>query len=72
MVNTDMVNAQSRHFPPPHFCESFLAFGRIPRFENPVKYTRIFAINRGAPPAGLLLKRIFTNDFNVGERPSGA
>jgi hypothetical protein len=52
MVNAAMVNGRTPYFPPPSFCESFLIFGQIPRFENPVKYTRIFAINQSAawPP----------------------
>ena len=48
IVNADIVNAKIAYFSPPHFCESFLVFGRFLRFENPVKYTRIFEINHAA------------------------
>ena len=37
-------------FSPPHFCKSFLVSGRILHFENPVKYKRIFEINRSGLP----------------------
>jgi len=45
MVNASVVNAPKSYFSPPCFCESFAVLGRIPRFQNPVKYTRRFEIN---------------------------
>ena len=37
---------QSSYFTPPHFCESFADSGRIPRLQNPFKYTRKSRINQ--------------------------
>jgi hypothetical protein len=45
MVNSGMVNGPKSYFPPPCFCESFAVLGRIPRFQNPVKYVRRFEVN---------------------------
>ncbi len=46
MVNDGVVNGTAPYFPPAAFCESFRVFGRIPRFQNPVKYICGFEINR--------------------------
>ena len=46
MVNGNAVNAEKRVFPPPYFHEFFPASGGIPRFQNPVKYARIFDFNQ--------------------------
>ena len=46
MLNARLVNARISYFPPATFCESFAVFGRIPRFQNPFKYTRNFQINQ--------------------------
>ena len=45
MVNANAVNAKTLYFTPPRFYEFFRVSGRIPRFQNPVKYTRIFYFN---------------------------
>ena len=59
MVNVGVVNARVSCFLRATFCESFPVLGRIPRFQNPVKYRRRFDINHetvhflpgsGAPP----------------------
>jgi hypothetical protein len=50
MVNSGMVNAGSSYFSPTAFCESFRVFGRIPRFQNPFKYTRSLRINPKTQP----------------------
>jgi hypothetical protein len=46
MVNPHMVNGGPSYFSPATFCESFAVFGRIPRFQNPFKYTSRFEINQ--------------------------
>jgi hypothetical protein len=45
MVNASMVNGRVLCFPRATFCDSFPVFGRFPRFQNPVKYSRNFNIN---------------------------
>jgi hypothetical protein len=46
MLNARLVNALISCFSPPSFCESFRVSGRIPRVQNPFKYTRNFQINQ--------------------------
>jgi len=46
MLNARLVNGVSSYFLPATFCESFAVFGRIPRFQNPFKYTHKFQINQ--------------------------
>ena len=46
MLNANKVNARSSCVIRAHFCEFFLVLGRFLLFKNPVKYTRIFAINQ--------------------------
>jgi hypothetical protein len=45
MVNTGMVNAQGTCSEYAHFCKIFAVSGRIPRLQNPFKYTRRFDLN---------------------------
>jgi hypothetical protein len=52
MVNAGKVNAGSSYFSPATFCESFPVSGRIPRLQNPFKYTCGFVINQKTLPAG--------------------
>jgi hypothetical protein len=63
MVNTGVVNANTRYFPPAAFCESFAVLGRIPRFQNPFKYNANIWINpetvhSGARVQGALIRFI--------------
>jgi len=44
-----MVKARSQYFPPAVLCEFVPVLGRIPRFQNPVKYICNQQINWGAP-----------------------
>jgi len=48
MLNARLVNARISYFSPAAFCKSFGVFGRIPRFQNPFKYTHNFLINHFA------------------------
>jgi len=50
MLNAGMVNARDPYFPPATFCESFAVFGRILRFQNPVKYSAMSRINLACTP----------------------
>jgi hypothetical protein len=45
MVNGGVVNARASCFFRAAFCEFFPALGRIPRFQNPLKYGRRFDVN---------------------------
>jgi len=45
MVNTRMVNARPPYFLRATFCKIFGVSGRIPRFQNPFKYTGGFNLN---------------------------
>jgi hypothetical protein len=60
MVNARMVNARGSYFSPTAFCESFRVFGRIPRFQNPFKYTRRFQINHPGRFAGAMRANFVT------------
>jgi len=59
MLNARMVNAPASYFSPPSFCESFLVFGPILRFQNPFKYTRNFRINQWNEIAGGCIGRYY-------------
>jgi len=52
MVNARLVNGAASHSQLPHFCEFFRAFALIPRFRNPLKYTRSFHINHETVHSG--------------------
>jgi hypothetical protein len=45
MVNARMVNARRPYFLRATFCKIFGVSGRIPRFQNPFKYTGGFNLN---------------------------
>jgi hypothetical protein len=68
MVNAGVVNGKNRYFPPPAFCESFLAFGCIPPFQNPVKYMGKPRINQPERCRRLFFRRNINALFGLTHR----